>query len=90
MTPPFTTSRRWPVPGAHQGRSDADAALDEYQRRRYRFVRAREVLAHAMYEVFRDAGPGALSLRAGMFRYWRATSALARTRCGSSPATTRA
>ena len=25
-----------------------------------------------MYEVFRDAGPGALSLRAGMFRYWQA------------------
>ncbi len=50
----------------------ARAALDEYQRRRYRFVRAREVLAHAMYEVLRDAGPGALSLRAGMFRYWQA------------------
>jgi squalene monooxygenase len=47
-------------------------ALEEYRRRRYRFVRAREVLAHAMYEVFRDAGPGALSMRAGMFRYWRA------------------
>jgi squalene monooxygenase len=47
-------------------------ALQEYQRRRYRFVRAREVFAHAMYEVFRDAGPGALSLRSGMFRYWRA------------------
>jgi squalene monooxygenase len=47
-------------------------ALEEYRRRRYRFVRAREVLAHAMYEVFRDAGSGALSMRAGMFRYWRA------------------
>ncbi len=47
-------------------------ALHEYQRRRYRFVRAREVFAHAMYDVFRDAGPGALSLRSGMFRYWRA------------------
>jgi squalene monooxygenase len=57
------------------GGSDAartGTALDEYQRRRYRFVRAREVFAHAMYEVFREAGPGALSLRAGMFRYWRA------------------
>jgi squalene monooxygenase len=48
------------------------APLEDYQRRRYRFVRAREVFAHAMYEVFRDAGPGALSLRAGMFRYWQA------------------
>ncbi|HTB77234.1 MAG TPA: NAD(P)/FAD-dependent oxidoreductase [Polyangiaceae bacterium] len=56
------------------GGSDAGRAraLDEYQRRRYRFVRAREVFAHAMYEVFREAGPGALSLRAGMFRYWQA------------------
>ncbi len=49
-----------------------DDALADYQRRRYPFVRAREVLAHAMYEVFRDAGDGALSMRAGMFRYWRA------------------
>ncbi len=53
--------------------ANVDDALGEYRRRRYRFIRAREVLAHAMYEVFRDAGPGALSLRAGMFRYWRAT-----------------
>jgi hypothetical protein len=50
---------------------DMDVALAQYQRRRYRFVRAREVFAHAMYDVFRDAGPGALSLRDGMFRYWR-------------------
>jgi 2-polyprenyl-6-methoxyphenol hydroxylase-like FAD-dependent oxidoreductase len=49
----------------------ADDALRQYQRRRYRFVRAREVFAHAMYDVFREAGPGALSLRGGMFRYWR-------------------
>jgi squalene monooxygenase len=49
-----------------------DDALARYQRRRYPFVRAREVLAHAMYEVFRDAGDGARSMRAGMFRYWRA------------------
>jgi hypothetical protein len=49
----------------------ADDALREYQRRRYRFVRAREVFAHAMYDVFRQAGPGALSLRGGLFRYWR-------------------
>jgi 2-polyprenyl-6-methoxyphenol hydroxylase-like FAD-dependent oxidoreductase len=53
--------------------TDVDDALEEYQRRRYPFVRAREVLAHAMYEVFREAGSGALAMRAGMFRYWRAT-----------------
>jgi flavin-dependent dehydrogenase len=52
--------------------TDVDSALEEYRRRRYPFVRAREVLAHAMYEVFRDAGSGALAMRAGMFRYWRA------------------
>ncbi len=54
--------------------ASTDDALAQYQRSRYPFVRAREVLAHAMYEVFRDAGSGALSLRAGMFRYWRAAS----------------
>jgi squalene monooxygenase len=54
------------------GSAKVDDALRTYQRRRYRFVRAREVFAHAMYEVFRDAGPGALSLRSGMFRYWEA------------------
>jgi 2-polyprenyl-6-methoxyphenol hydroxylase-like FAD-dependent oxidoreductase len=54
--------------------ADLDEALERYRRRRYQFVRAREVLAHAMYEVFRDAGDGALSLRAGMFRYWRAAA----------------
>jgi 2-polyprenyl-6-methoxyphenol hydroxylase-like FAD-dependent oxidoreductase len=52
--------------------ADVDSALKDYRRRRYPFVRAREVLAHAMYEVFRDAGSGALAMRAGMFRYWRA------------------
>jgi 2-polyprenyl-6-methoxyphenol hydroxylase-like FAD-dependent oxidoreductase len=52
--------------------ASVDQALERYRRRRYPFVRAREVLAHAMYEVFREAGDGALSLRAGMFRYWRA------------------
>jgi squalene monooxygenase len=48
-----------------------DDALGAYRRGRFQFVRAREVLAHAMYEVFRDGGSGALAMRAGMFRYWR-------------------
>jgi 2-polyprenyl-6-methoxyphenol hydroxylase-like FAD-dependent oxidoreductase len=47
-----------------------DQALLTYQRRRYKFVRAREVFAHALYEVFRGADEGALALRQGVFRYW--------------------
>ncbi|MBS1151926.1 MAG: Monooxygenase, FAD-binding protein [Myxococcaceae bacterium] len=47
-----------------------DAALLEYQRRRYRFVRAREVFTEALYEVFRAHDDGAKALQAGTFRYW--------------------
>jgi len=55
-----------------------DAALLRYQRRRYRFVRAREILADALYEVFRGASPGPLAVRNGILRYWQG-SARART-----------
>lgn len=47
-----------------------DEALLVYQRRRYRFVRAREVFAHALYEILRGAGAGPRALREGVFRYW--------------------
>ncbi len=47
-----------------------DAALQSYQSERYRFVRARELLASALYEVFRAADPGARAIRQGIFRYW--------------------
>jgi 2-polyprenyl-6-methoxyphenol hydroxylase-like FAD-dependent oxidoreductase len=55
-----------------------DAALLRYQRRRYRFVRAREILADALYEVFRGASPGPLAVQNGILRYWQG-SARART-----------
>jgi squalene monooxygenase len=47
-----------------------DAALTRYQRRRYAFVRAREILAQGMYDVFRGGDAGAKALRSGLFRYW--------------------
>ncbi len=49
-----------------------DRALAEYERRRYQFVRAREILADAIYEVFRGVDDGTRAIRAGIFRYWRA------------------
>jgi len=47
-----------------------DAALRRYEIERYRFVRVREVLADALYEVFRGAEPGTRAIREGIFRYW--------------------
>ncbi len=49
-----------------------DDALVAYQRRRYRFVRAREAFTHALYDVLRGDGPGARALQEGIFAYWRA------------------
>jgi len=48
----------------------ADDALARYQTRRYRFVRARELLADALYEVFRGAEDSTRAIRHGIFRYW--------------------
>lgn len=57
-----------------------DAALHQYELQRYRFVRMRELLADALYEVFRAADPGAKSIQEGIFRYWqRSTHARARS-----------
>ncbi|MFT3772214.1 MAG: FAD-dependent monooxygenase [Minicystis sp.] len=47
-----------------------DAALARYQHRRYGFVRAREILAEGLYDVFRRGDDGARALRHGLFRYW--------------------
>ncbi len=47
-----------------------DDALARYQQARYRFVRAREILADALYEVFLGAEDGTRAIREGMFRYW--------------------
>lgn len=49
----------------------SDEAGLAYERRRYRFVRAREVFTEALYEVFRGNDAGSEGLRAGVFEYWR-------------------
>jgi squalene monooxygenase len=51
-------------------RAAVDAALARYQLDRYRFVRAREILADALYEVFRGTEDGTRAIREGIFRYW--------------------
>lgn len=51
-----------------------DAALRSYQRRRYRFVRAREILADALYEVFRGTDDGSRAFRNGIIRYWQGSA----------------
>jgi 2-polyprenyl-6-methoxyphenol hydroxylase-like FAD-dependent oxidoreductase len=60
-------------------RTAVDAALLGYQVARYRFVRAREILADALYEVFRGTDDGTRAIRAGIFHYWT-SSAGARAR----------
>ena len=47
-----------------------DAALAEYQRRRYDFVRMRELFTDSLYEVFRGQDEGGKALQDGVFRYW--------------------
>jgi 2-polyprenyl-6-methoxyphenol hydroxylase-like FAD-dependent oxidoreductase len=47
-----------------------DEALRRYEIDRYRFVRAREILTDALYEVFRGTEPGTRAIREGIFRYW--------------------
>jgi len=51
-------------------RAAVDRALAKYQTERYRFVRAREILADALYEVFRGTDDGTRAIRAGIFKYW--------------------
>jgi 2-polyprenyl-6-methoxyphenol hydroxylase-like FAD-dependent oxidoreductase len=74
MTIGFTDAQRLGRLLAPLGRLTAadrvDAALSRYERERYRFVRARELLADALYEVFRAADPGTRAIRQGIFRYW--------------------
>ncbi|HMU37456.1 MAG TPA: FAD-dependent oxidoreductase [Pseudomonadota bacterium] len=52
-----------------------DAALRQYEIERYRFVRVRELLTDALYEVFRGTEPGTRALREGIFRYWEGNRA---------------
>jgi squalene monooxygenase len=51
-----------------------DTALRRYEIERYRFVRVREVLADALYEVFRGVEPGTRAIREGIFQYWEGSS----------------
>ncbi|MGZ3425536.1 MAG: FAD-dependent monooxygenase [Polyangia bacterium] len=53
-----------------EDRTQVDRALAKYQTERYRFVRAREILADALYEVFRGTDDGTRAIRAGIFQYW--------------------
>jgi 2-polyprenyl-6-methoxyphenol hydroxylase-like FAD-dependent oxidoreductase len=50
--------------------SRVDAALERYQASRYDFVRAREILADGIYDVFRRGDDGARVMRSGLSRYW--------------------
>jgi squalene monooxygenase len=50
--------------------ADIDASLERYQAARYDFVRAREVLADGLYDVFRRGDDGARVVRSGLSRYW--------------------
>ena len=51
-----------------------DAALAEYQKQRYRFIRMRAMFTEALYEVFKGRDPGSKSLQSGVFRYWKSSS----------------
>ncbi len=55
-------------------RGPDDAALTEYQRRRYDFVRMRELFTEALYEVFRGHDDGSKALQSGVFRYWSSSA----------------
>jgi flavin-dependent dehydrogenase len=60
---------------AHEVRVNGftNEALKAYQKRRYRFVRARELFTEALYEVFRAHDDGSESLKSGTFAYWRSS-----------------
>jgi 2-polyprenyl-6-methoxyphenol hydroxylase-like FAD-dependent oxidoreductase len=51
-----------------------DLALERYQAARYEFVRAREMLADGLYDVFRRGDDGAKVVRNGLSRYWSSGS----------------
>jgi len=53
-------------------RGSLGARLKRFQRRRYRFARARDLFAQALYSVFRADSAGARALSDGVFRYWQA------------------
>jgi hypothetical protein len=51
-----------------------DTALARYEKRRYRFARARELLAEALYEIFRGTDDDTRALLEGILRYWESSA----------------
>lgn len=48
----------------------SDEALEAYQRRRYDYLRMRELFTDALYEVFCGEDAGSRALQRGVFQYW--------------------
>ena len=68
-------------PAAHagaQGDRSLDLALLCYQEERYAFVRAREHLTNALYEVFRGSDEPSRAVGLGLLRAWREDEGLRR------------
>jgi squalene monooxygenase len=55
-------------------RGPTDSALAEYQRRRYDFIRMRELFTDALYEVFKGHDEGSRALQHGVFQYWTSSA----------------
>jgi 2-polyprenyl-6-methoxyphenol hydroxylase-like FAD-dependent oxidoreductase len=55
------------------GSGATDDALRRYQRRRYDFVRMRELFTDALYEVFKGQDAGSRALQTGVFTYWNSS-----------------
>lgn len=55
----------------HDSRRWSRDPLVVYEQRRYRFVRAREAFAQALFDIFRGQDAGDRSLRDAVFRYWQ-------------------
>src|SRR5262249_20300458 len=67
-------------PADNDDLAPVDAALERYEVARYDFVRAREILAEGLYDIFRGGDDGARVVRSGLSRYW---SSSARARAAS-------
>jgi len=66
----------------------ADEALARFEQRRYRFVRTREALTDALYDLFGHLGPARRALHGALFGYWRGvrgrTASVALLQCARS------
>jgi len=59
---------------ALRGEGPTPEALARYQRRRYDFIRMRELFTDALYEVFLGQDPGSRAIQEGVFRYWNGSA----------------